>query len=280
MRSLPPRLKSFFFKINLISMRRGKFLEPRQIGGLGVRYSRFPGPFAIADSDLDKIFPGISDIEADITYDVHMRGDADPQNLRLISRLAKYTEPEILLEIGTFRGKTTYNLARNTPENAMVITVALPKEDVDDIKIGYGTDLEYFQTRDEIGMFFRGTEEEKKIWQVFADSRSPECARRIDAFCGQKPRIDFAFIDGSHDYESIRDDFQHLALPRMGQGGVVVFDNYGDLHTHPGVADYLTETAREKGYVFYWYAPIGERTSCVIFLNTPECIGYKWREAE
>ena len=51
-------------------------------------------------------------------------------------------------------------------------------------------------------------------------------------------QISFAYIDGDHSYESVRNDFLK-ALPLLSDGAVVVFDDYSD--QFPGVIKFVDE---------------------------------------
>jgi len=256
-------------------MKQVHFLEPMRIDEFGPRYVRHPGPFAISDVDLEKIFPGIQNVNAEPHIGQHIKGDTDPPNLELITRLVKYLEPKVVLEVGTFRGKTAYNMALAAPSNSQVITIALPKDMIRGTVPGYGTDAAYFQDRQEIGTVFKGTPQQNKIRQIYADSRSLDCQQQLDKLLADE--IDFTFIDAGHDFEGVKSDFEELVLPRMKRDGVVVFDNYGHLKTQVGVAHYLTSKAYEDGYVFYWYAPVAQNTSCVLFQNNLLSRNRQWR---
>lgn len=249
------------------------FVDPSTIEGLGPRYTRgHPGPYAIADPELCRMFPGIENVEINPLIGEHVKGDADPPNLRLLVRLVKYLEPSTVLEIGTFRGKTTYNFAIHTPPHTEIATIALPRERIGECGAPiYGTDTVYFLPQDEIGTVFRGKPEERRIRQIFADAYSKDCERQVDEFLAGRG-IDFAFIDAAHDFNSIRSNFENLVEPRLSEKGVVVFDNYGDLQTHMGVAHFLTQKAYFDHYALFWYAPMEKenKTTCVIFANTPE----------
>ena len=97
---------------------------------------------------------------------------------------------------------------------------------------GYGTDEPHVRSAGEIGSFFRGTEMEGKITPEIADiTDSAFYPVVVLALDGRK--ADLAFIDASHDYESIKVVFERLVLPRMQEGGLVIFDDYMRAATHP-----------------------------------------------
>lgn len=256
--------------------RAPQFLEPAKIEGLGERYKVHPGPYALTEVDLNRIFPGISGVTAEPLIEDFVKGDADPPNLSLLCRLVSYLQPQNVLEVGTFRGKTTYNLAAYSPHNARIITVDLPEECRTGEKLGYGTDLVYLQKKEDIGILFKNSPQNSKIIQIFGDSTSEKCYGEIDGILTLDETIDFAFIDAAHDYCSVKHNFEELVLPRLSENGVVVFEDYGNLATHVGVSHYLQRKAHDDGFVFYWHAPLEEKTTCVLFINVPQSKDYAW----
>ena len=284
----------------LTTLREVKYLPPREIGGLGKRYVRHPGPYAIGEAELQKLFPGIpsfpdmhvtvegigEDAELWLPANLgkntqHVKGDADPYNLILLDRIVAHLQPKTILEVGTFRGKTTHNLAINTPEDAQIITIDIPKEKLTGQETMYGTDVEYFQPKEKIGAFFKDKPSATKIKQIFADSTSLDAHKQLDDIL-QGTQIDLAFIDAGHDYENVKRNYEELVGPRMRLGGVMMLDNYGlgNVFTHVGVSDYVLGAAR-GGRVFYFYAP-GDKenkhraTSCLVQPWIPECFAHRW----
>ncbi|HEC86933.1 MAG TPA: class I SAM-dependent methyltransferase [Thermoplasmatales archaeon] len=251
-----------------------RFLDPKKIEDIGKRYVHYPGPFAIDNPDLENIFPGISKTNFYVYLeDKYRKGNLENHNLRFINQLVSYIKPNIVLEIGTFNGRTTFNIAANS-ENSKIITI-----DVADLgtREYSGTDLKYYKPKEEVGRFFKNTEFSKRIKQIIADSLTVDCQMLLDKELDGK-KIDFALIDAGHDYDSVRHNFEELVLPRLAYGGVVVFDDYNRPLSIVGVTHYLLEKAYSDGYVFYWYAPKDSlHTNEVIFLNFPESRTYNWR---
>lgn len=257
--------------------KKPKFLHPTEIIGLGSRYGQYPGPYVIDDEDFRKIFPGINpNRNIDISIE-HVRGDANNPNLQLILRIIQYVKPDNFLELGTYRGRTALYVSKIIGEKSKVITVDIPIEKTKNIPQN-STDVDYFLPFNEIGKCYKGTIYSKKIIQIMEDSTSKKCGKVIDEVTG-KHGVDVAFVDASHDYLSTKLNFERTILPRLNPNGIVIFDNYGDLHTHVGVTQYLTEKAYKSGYVFYWYKPYNKpelQTTCVLFFNLKKCIGFNW----
>ena len=253
------------------------FLKPTDIQLIGKRYNNYPGPFAIDDVDLNKIFPEINRVKTNLYtegYYAYQKGDLSKANLNFITKLVTYLQPKTIVEIGTFRGRTTYHMA-NEAKKAKVITV-----DIADLKTNVysGTDLRYHQNKKDVGRAYKKSSVEDRIHQIISDSLSLECQDELDKLLGGE-QIDFALIDAGHDYDSVRHNFEELILPRLAKDGVAVFDDYDRPLSIVGVSHYLLEKAYMDGYVFYWYAPMNQEwTNEVIFINNNESRCYDWRE--
>jgi methyltransferase family protein len=107
--------------------------------------------------------------------------------------------PAKILEVGTYRGLTTLNLALNAPL-AEVHTV--------DITDSWGS--YYYAERPEV----------TNIHQHYGDSRSFDFTRNVGS------GIDFCLIDGGHDYQQVRNDTMKV-LPLMSDDGILLWDDYG-----------------------------------------------------
>jgi predicted O-methyltransferase YrrM len=71
-------------------------------------------------------------------------------------------------------------------------------------------------------------------------------SRNLDL--SQWPSIDFAYIDGDHEYEGVRNDFLKVAA-NLRPGGVVIFDDYYD--SFPGVQRFINELRDLPDVIFY-----------------------------
>lgn len=107
-------------------------------------------------------------------------------------------KPRKILEIGSYRGLTTLNMALNAPQ-AEVHTV-----DITDTWGSY-----YYAEHAEV----------KNISQHYGDTTSFDFARKI----GQG--VDFCLIDGGHSYEQVRNDTLKV-LPLMADDGLLLWDDY------------------------------------------------------
>jgi len=103
-------------------------------------------------------------------------------------------------------GKTIYHLIANAPDSAEIFTLDLPEE-------GFGERIaaapfDHFLLQDgkrqEVGFHYKHSPFEKRVTQLFADSR------KFDPGALSKS-MDLVFIDADHSYESARADTE-LAL--------------------------------------------------------------------
>jgi predicted O-methyltransferase YrrM len=124
-----------------------------------------------------------------------------------------------VLEIGTFDGNTSLNIALNLPEDGRVVTIDLPVSDEGE----YAIDIEDFSMRNVtdrsiVGHQFRNHPLEGKIIQIFGDSG-------VLDFGSLGGPFDVAFIDGCHAYEYVISDTRKV-LEVMAPGGVVLWHDY------------------------------------------------------
>lgn len=113
--------------------------------------------------------------------------------------LVAASRPTKILEIGTYRGLTTLNLALNAPL-AQVHTV-----DITDTWGSY-----YYADRPEV----------TNIHQHYGDTSTFDLRRNVGI------GIDFCLIDGGHDYRQVRNDTARV-LPLMSDEGILLWDDYG-----------------------------------------------------
>jgi predicted O-methyltransferase YrrM len=73
--------------------------------------------------------------------------------------------------------------------------------------------------------------------------------------------IGLLFIDGAHDYESVRADFEFWS-PLVVCGGLVIFD---DVPTWPGPLQVTCELPK-------WFAPAGFSANQIAFRKTGQCV--------
>lgn len=123
-----------------------------------------------------------------------------------LSYLCAGKRPRKILEIGTYRGATTLNMALNAPL-AEVHTVDITDE--------WG------------GYYYASFPEITNIRQHYGDTSKFDFEGQVGF------GIDLCLIDGGHGYEQVRNDTRKV-LPLMSDNGILLWDDYGR-------NDFLTE---------------------------------------
>lgn len=99
-----------------------------------------------------------------------------------------------------------------------------------------------------------------------------------------KEKVDFVYVDGMHDYESVKDDL-NTWWPLVSDQGIIAGHDFDD--THPGVKKAVEEFAKEKGLVIRivagdspesWYAYKNEpRKLMKAFFRDGESNNSSWK---
>lgn len=140
-----------------------------------------------------------------------------------------------VIEIGTFEGAMTLQMAANLPDDGRIITVDIDPVDVPaaTVTVDAADRRLTDKARERIGRLYRDTPQAARITQLIQDSSTVD-------FAAYAEQYDVAYIDGGHSYEQVRVDTEKV-LPLMRPGGVVFWHDYqpGCL----GVRRYLHELA-------------------------------------
>jgi hypothetical protein len=163
-------------------------------------------------------------------------GNVSIEEVCKLALIARWLQPRRVLEIGTYNGMTTLQIALNVPSDAVVYTLdlppdmqaALPLSDLDNYV------AHHFRQRfgTQTGSYFAGRTD-VHIRQLLGDSATFDYASAIDG------PLDLVFIDAAHDYPNKKIDSER-ALELLSPHGVVIWHNYADV-TCPDVTKYLGE---------------------------------------
>ena len=116
--------------------------------------------------------------------------------------MARARQPLNILEIGTFDGNTTLNLAANTGAESRITTLDIGPSD-------------------QVGSQYKTSAHAGRIREVIGDST------RVDWSSLGGP-FDMIFIDGCHTFAAARSDTAH-ALENLSPRGLVVWHDYGSI---------------------------------------------------
>ncbi len=154
------------------------------------------------------------------------------EELFVLVELLQINQPTACFEIGTFDGRTTLNMAANTPDDAVIYTLDLPREQVENTKFSLDPFERFAIMKETSGTRYRGTKWERKIQQLYGDSATFD-------FTSYQGKIDFVFIDGSHTYEYVLSDSRNaITLLRDGKGAILWHD-YPDTSSVLRAINYL-----------------------------------------
>jgi predicted O-methyltransferase YrrM len=155
-----------------------------------------------------------------------------------LCHLVAARRPRKVLEVGSFRGLTTLNIAMNAPD-AEIHTLDLPP-DFDPAQTRFeNNDANTIRARG--FYYYDGREEASRIRQHYGDTATFDYAEVGGG-------VDFCLIDAAHSYEYVRNDTAK-ALPLMADGGLMLWHDYGrnDFLAAPddawGVSRFLHEIA-------------------------------------
>jgi len=186
---------------------------------------------------IETLFPGIEDVDITLVSPLHEEGgNVWVNELVVLAGVCRLLKPKHVFEIGTFNGRTTVNLAANSPLDAIVHTLDIPH---DHPKFAPVEGEERFQLHENNGAFYRKSAYAPRVDQLWADSAEFD----VTPLIGQ---IDLAFIDGSHNYDYVKNDTEKV-MAMMAPGGVVFWHDYHP--QYPDVAQYLEESSSSRYHI-------------------------------
>jgi Methyltransferase domain len=179
---------------------------------------------------LENPFPGITHLPIQLQCSLpKVRGNLTVDELAVVAMLCQWLHPHTVFEFGTFNGRTTLNLAANTPDETKIYTLDLTAPGKTELKTEEEDGL--YHLGEKTGTFFHDSPLQKKIEQLWCDS-----ALFDETFLHGK--VDLAFVDGAHSYDYVRSD-SAKALAMVRRGGIVLWHDY--CAWHPGVYQGLHE---------------------------------------
>lgn len=189
----------------------------------------------IPQKPLDAVIPFSVPITLECFFS--RNGNLSPFELVCISSLAAYQKPKRVLEIGTFDGNTTLQLARNTPNEAIIHTIDLPEGQVMTHTPILESDIQFILDKKKVIRKFENSTIANKIHQHFGDSTIYDFSQFT-----RDGLLDFIFIDGGHSYSCVKSDTQN-ALKVLAKNGCIVWHDFTPFFG--GVYQYLCELAKE-----------------------------------
>jgi predicted O-methyltransferase YrrM len=147
-----------------------------------------------------------------------------PEEFRALARLVERRRPRAILEIGTADGGTLFAHARLAHEEALIVSLDLPEG-----PFGGG----YPAWRAPLYRSFAGPRQE--IALLCVDSHAGTTVTALAELLGDR-RIDYAFIDGDHSYDGVRQDFE-LCMRFAADDAVIALHDIAPLPNPEWVRD-------------------------------------------
>lgn len=202
----------YLFSVGWIVSGRARGLISAISGHFGFRSADFRIPIAGLHEIIDP------DCAIQLTELPESDGNITLQELAVIAALVRQHAPRTIFEIGTFEGRTTLNMAINSAPETRILTLDLPKAQLDFTKLHITTGDRVFIDKPKSGERFENFESPHKITQLYGDSATFDFSPYFGA-------IDLVFVDGSHAYDYVRSDTEiALKLLRDGHGAILWHD--------------------------------------------------------
>lgn len=179
---------------------------------------------------IEEVFPGSTKLSIRLERSLPQTvGNLTMNELVVMALTCQWLKPKVLFEFGTFNGRTTLNLAANSPADAKIYTLDL----ADPAAAQLAADREDadYHLLERSGNYFRDTEFSSKIEQVWCDSA-------LFDETGLRGQVDLLFVDGAHSYDYVRSDTTK-ALAMVRPGGAILWHDY--CAWYAGVFEYLHE---------------------------------------
>ncbi len=203
-----------------------------------------------------QLFPGLFNAPVRLLDAASRPGSTTCFEAYVLASLVQCLRPQILVEFGTFEGRTTLQLALNSPENAVLYTIDLPDDRcVTRYRRAYADEGQ--ARRLPVGGLFYTHPESRKIKQILGDSA-------LVCYGNLRGKVDFIFVDGDHGYDYVKVDSENAFL-MLNERGVIVWHDYGG--GWDDVARFLCEQASHRRLYHL------EGTSLVVYgpsLRNPE----------
>jgi predicted O-methyltransferase YrrM len=180
-------------------------------------------------------------------------GNIGSFELFIIASIIAERNPLNILEIGTFDGNTTLQMALNSQNDARIHTLDLPDEDPSTKNSISNREEKFVYDEKKKKRKFEGTSVHHKIIQHFGDSAEYDFQKFTD-----RGLIDFCFIDGSHTYKYVKSDTEKV-FKILSPKGIIFWHDFNP--NWPGVYQCLLDIGKQhslmhiEGTTFACYLP-------------------------
>jgi hypothetical protein len=158
----------------------------------------------------------------------------------LIIAAIRIVDARRVFEIGTFLGSNTLNMTLNLPADAQVFTLDLDEKHAAGLEqLPDDAPLTEMHLSSQSRLDFVGTVVADKIATLTGNSTTFD-------FSAWKNSIDLAFIDGGHDYATVKSDTENaLKIAASERPSCILWHDYHN-SDYPALTRYLDELSKER----------------------------------
>lgn len=218
-----------------VAIRRGPRATKQYLSEI-YRCSKTDAGFYLPVVTLEEVAHAATEFK--VSRPLNWGGSMTITEISSLCHLVAARRPRKVLEIGSFRGLTTLNIAMNAPQ-AEIHTLDLPPNfDPADTKFEHN-DARIIESRG--FYYYEGRKEAARIRQHYGDTAT----FNYEEIGGG---VDFCLIDAAHSYDYVRNDTVK-SLSLMANDGLILWHDYGrnDFMAAPedawGVTQFLHEIA-------------------------------------
>jgi predicted O-methyltransferase YrrM len=237
---------NFNLNFAVATVSRGLSASRRLLTDSHRRYRSLLGECGLPSRSIEEIFPGISQLQI-VLEPRRGEGIRNPiDELAYLAMITRYLDPDVVFEIGTFRGRTALNFACNLASRGRVYTLDLPPDE-SLTELGDIPDADARITslvQGHVGELYRGHSRAAQIHQLFGDSASFDFQPYYDS-------VDLVFVDGAHSYAYATRDTENALKILRPSGGVIVWHDYYNPGQYYGVTRCVLEFAEQHGDTFH-----------------------------
>jgi SAM-dependent methyltransferase len=173
-----------------------------------------PQVLIVPGIEVRELIPDVVDVSL-IDLD-QVNGNTTLLEQLVILSIAKRRRCRRVFELGTFDGKTSANIAANLGDDAEILTIDLPADQLEDAALPVGPNDQAFIAKGKIGGKINSP---AKVTQLYGDTA------RFD-FTLWYGTCDLVFVDACHEYEYVLNDSK-VALKLLAPGGGALWHDYG-----------------------------------------------------
>jgi predicted O-methyltransferase YrrM len=234
-------MSSFFEKYPYVNNLRSLVSDELILTEIATRADQFEldiqrAKLNIQTVNLNKIFPNELE-KGRITMENFLGhwGNVSVEELCKICLIVRFIKPKAILELGTYNGMTTLQMALNAPKDCVTYTLDLPADLAANLSLSPLDALVSKHLKNKFGTKTGSYFVDRKdlnVVQILSDSATFD-------YSSLDQKLDIIFIDAAHDYNNKKVDSEN-AFRMISKGGVIIWHNYNDV-TCPDVTKYLAD---------------------------------------